>query len=539
LIEISGLPRLVGSDSADRSASGAARLARRALRLLIDRRVILTAVCALGLILRLRDLGQRSLWFDELTSVGIAAQPLPAFLVALSSEANMALYYWGLFLWLRLVGVGADETLLRLPSVLLGALAVGLIYALGRRLHSARAGLAAAFLLAVNGFHVALSQEARGYAALASLTILSYFCLDRALERGRRRDWELWAVFSALAFYCHMYTVFVIGAQGLFVLSCRSRRALTGLALGLLLLALLLLPTVPFFILQPIGTTLYHLRPPNSGHALSALIDLSGGTPGALVLYTLLAGLGVLRESAGLRQSNYRNVLLLTWLLVPFALGYAISQIYPMFMSRYLLGALPAAALLAGVGLARCPRPVMLTVLALTTWFSLQTLPSQVASTKGEPWREAVSFTLANARRGDGWIFISKWAQHGFERYGGWDWGRNSAAPYRDILEPFDWSQTRNPGDYRGLQSVDALAPFAARHRRIWLIQIHNRNRALGSDAAEPVRLSLAGSGYIATKYEFEKITILRYERSTRRKRLERQRSPDPAEQPAWSSRPA
>ena len=73
----------------------------------------------------------------------------------------MTLYYWFLFGWLRLVGLDASEALIRLPSAMLGATAVLLVYLLGRRLHSPTAGLGAAALLSLNGYHILMSQEAR------------------------------------------------------------------------------------------------------------------------------------------------------------------------------------------------------------------------------------------------------------------------------------------------------------------------------------------------------------------------------------------
>ena len=131
----------------------------------------------------------------------------------------MTVYYWVLFVWLRLVGFGASEAMIRLPSAVAGTVAIPLIYLLGQRLHSKRAGLAAAALLAVNSFHVLLSQEARAYALLSCFTILSFLMLDRSLESGRKRDWALHAVASTLAFYCHFYTAFTLVGQGVFVLS--------------------------------------------------------------------------------------------------------------------------------------------------------------------------------------------------------------------------------------------------------------------------------------------------------------------------------
>src|SRR5688572_27205092 len=161
-------------------------------------RLVLAALFVFALGIRCWNLGQRSFWLDELTFVSVAALDLADFLRALTLEANGSLYLWALFGWLRAVGFSADEALIRLLSALLGAAAVPLTYLVGRRLHSPRAGLAAALLLATHGFHIALAQEVRSYPLYSTLVVLSYLTLYRALERNRHRDWALHGLIAAL-----------------------------------------------------------------------------------------------------------------------------------------------------------------------------------------------------------------------------------------------------------------------------------------------------------------------------------------------------
>jgi hypothetical protein len=83
------------------------------------------------------------------------------------------------------------------------------------------------------------SQEARAYALFALLTALSLLYFVRALDRGTRRDFVLWGVFSALALATHYFAAFPIAAEALWLLYSRRRETVPGLAIvaavGLLL----------------------------------------------------------------------------------------------------------------------------------------------------------------------------------------------------------------------------------------------------------------------------------------------------------------
>ena len=75
---------------------------------------------------------------------------------------------------------------LRLPSVLLGAASVPVVYALGALTVGRRAGLVAAVVMAVAPFSLFYGTEARAYSALMFFTAASTLAFVAALDSRRR-----------------------------------------------------------------------------------------------------------------------------------------------------------------------------------------------------------------------------------------------------------------------------------------------------------------------------------------------------------------
>lgn len=122
----------------------------------------LLALILLALALRAMRLSFQPLWWDEGYSVWFAHQPLVEMIRLTALDIHPPLYYALLAGWSRLPGF--TPVPLRLFSVAVGVLAIPFIYLAGRWLAGPRSGLLAAFLLAINPFHVFYSQEVRMYA---------------------------------------------------------------------------------------------------------------------------------------------------------------------------------------------------------------------------------------------------------------------------------------------------------------------------------------------------------------------------------------
>jgi mannosyltransferase len=202
-------------------------------------RTMLAGIVALAAALRFATLDVQSYWFDEATTVHLLRMDLGDMLRAIpNSESTPPLYYVVAWFWTKLFGTG--EVGLRSLSALAGTATVPIVYAIGARMVTARAGLVAALLVAANPLLVWYSQEARAYALLVLFSSLTLLVLPRALEPGARRTLAAWAVFGALAVATHYFAVFLLAPQAVWLLCRHGRRALAPLAaVGVVGLALL------------------------------------------------------------------------------------------------------------------------------------------------------------------------------------------------------------------------------------------------------------------------------------------------------------
>ena len=175
-------------------------------------RLFVGLVTLVAAILRFHALTTKSFWLDEGISVEIARLPWSQFLFVLRHrEANMALYYLLLRFWLMM---GSTEGFIRGLSVLFSVATVPLLYALGTRLFGRATGLLAAWLLAINAYHIRYAQEARGYALVVFFSVLAGWLLVRNLQEPSAAHWRTYAAACALAAYSHFFGALVVIAHG-------------------------------------------------------------------------------------------------------------------------------------------------------------------------------------------------------------------------------------------------------------------------------------------------------------------------------------
>jgi len=90
-----------------------------------------------------------------------------------------------------------SETALRLPAFLLGLLCVIAVAWMLRELGFARAGIVAAFLLAIHPWFLRYASEARGYSLIMLAMLLLIIFARRAILSGA---WKWWSAFAAVEF---------------------------------------------------------------------------------------------------------------------------------------------------------------------------------------------------------------------------------------------------------------------------------------------------------------------------------------------------
>jgi mannosyltransferase len=178
--------------------------------------LLLALVILLAGGLRLYEIDRESLWLDEADTYW-KSRTSPADIVKMViKDVHPPLYFLLIHYWVRILG--DSDGALRLFSAVFGILAIPIVFQIGRLLFNERFGLVAALFLAVSGFHIQYSQEARSYALYFFLTSLSiYFVL-----LGHRRTQYAWIGYTlstVLLLYTHNTAVLVVIAVMLFYLT--------------------------------------------------------------------------------------------------------------------------------------------------------------------------------------------------------------------------------------------------------------------------------------------------------------------------------
>jgi mannosyltransferase len=337
---------------------------------LLGTTALLLLIVGLALGLRLHRSEAQSLWYDEGFSVYLARMDLGEITARTAADIQPPLYYYLLHIWINVLG--DSEASLRSLSALFGAISVGLIYALGRRLLGLGPALLAALLLAVSPLHVWYGQEARMYTLLVAETLLSSWCLLEASRTEvsptttRLLWWSGFVVASVAALYTHYFALFVLAFQGVYwlltTLSRRRRRrgaVLPGLAAGALIAAAYA-PWLPYLFSRYASDLSYwtgRLKLDEvvldiglsyvGGESMAEAVAISLGIVlAALTLVCLLAM--IVDEGSLMRAVPF----LLLYLLVPTALILVVAYDSPKFNARYAIVSSPAWLLLLAGGLA-------------------------------------------------------------------------------------------------------------------------------------------------------------------------------------------
>ena len=322
--------------------------------------IALLAIMLLGAVLRFYGLGFQSLWGGELASWDLGGRDTISRVVGDGSQPPLYFLILHITRWF----FGDSEWALRLPSAMAGWLCIPAIYLLGKKLYSEREGIMAALLIAVLWPTVYYSQEARPYAMLILLSILtSYFWWDlmQGLRYHRdlpRREAVCYVVCAVLCAYTHYFGVLLVLLQA----AALAALALDGLRKVALLYAPLALAYLPWLIGMtnqignggPVGgeqPTLEAL--PDYFMFLfgrSALLAIGAWT---LLCFLLLRGWDDLRprrKGAGVPPGS----LLAAWAVGPFVFAYAYSQAFAgVLTNENLLISLPAIYLLVARAVTR------------------------------------------------------------------------------------------------------------------------------------------------------------------------------------------
>ena len=432
-----------------------------------------------------------SLWGDEVFSVDLAATPWPVFWQFVSAhEANMVLYHLLLRGWLGLVallGVPADEFIVRVPSIVFGAAAVVTVYALGRRWCGRAVGLVAAVLLMLNQLQLIAAREARSYSLEVLLVCLGWYALLAALSSGRhpRRWWLAFALAMTLALYAHLFSSLVVAAQALAVAllvvlptewRVHARRSLRLAIASFAAIGVAALPLAVY--------TLRHgpTNPQIGPAGIADLARLAWNVAGHDVVFGILLGGAIaiaIRLIVGQLRTGHQvgaiPITLASWLCVPVVLSFAATQRFlnlHLFAWGYLVVVIPALCLLAAIGVVAVRHQLLRVAFTVALVIGAVIATPEYSAAPSQDFRAASSWIAERYLVGDGLVATSWSSALGVTYYS--RLGPLSQDLVAGFPAPWSWS-----GGGAIPIAMPAVERYVGQHPRVFLI-----DSLLSGDAA-------------------------------------------------------
>ena len=485
-------------------------------------------------VIRFLYLAGKPFWFDEGFSVEVARIRWSDFLHLLWwREANMALYYFLLRIWLHF---GQGPFFIRSLSVLMAAATLPAIYWLARLLYDRRVALIAAALFTFNAYNVRYAQEARSYALFLLLATLSSGFLISFLRQPRRRNWLGYVLVSILAVYAHFYALLLVVVQWLAVRwlgninqspdessprPAQLRRA--WIAIGLAVLPLLI------FVAKTGAGPIRWIPRPGLRGVLEFYEHLAGGNNWVLlVIYTAACVGAVLPlrkqlftggQSRETCWETWRAQFLVIWLFFPVALTILLSFARPVFLGRYMIFCLPALLILVAAGLARLRKSWMLGA-ALTgilllclqgTFFVYR----QDFDNERDASGAATSFILDHSQAGDAIVFHIAATRIAYEFVRSLRSGESTASPRfhgPEILFPYH-GERLDYRDFTGKPTAELLRGAGASHPRVWVMLMNNGTEEKPDPTTAMLTKVLPESFPKLLRWRFTKVEVRLYSR--------------------------
>jgi len=447
-----------------------------------------------GLLLRLLLLGSKGLWLDEVRSIQVAQAGLSQWVAGTVEAYHPPLYYVLLAPWLQIV---ETPFLLRLPSALLGALAIPLTSELASRVFDRESARVSTWLVALSPLLVWYSQELRSYTALVVVSLAALLLVARLLGSAGLGSWAALSLWLTAGLYLHYDAVLMLPIQALFVvgLLASSRARPKGALLWLLAWAAALVAYLPW-IRSPAMARFLGLLARDASY-VAPLVARVVGFRSALWFPFLATG-GVLGVSSALGVLwafvRHHSARVLRWRSLPRVQSLSVL----VFLVFLALSVLPRAytvkrhilvgwvPLLVGFGWLWSGGTSQRTWRTLVFGLSLVASLVNVVVVPKTQWREAVSYVLSEARLGDVVALSPAYMRGPFDYY---------AQGHLPLVA------------YGGGDAAGSLAELTPSYERVWYVY-HTAD--VGRDQAAIGHWLTENAGFVS-RTRFYRVDVLLY----------------------------
>lgn len=312
-------------------------------------RITCNGILLVAFALTLVGLTSESLWGDEVWSLWAVRDGWMELGRRVAGDVHPPLYFLLLRGWT--IVAGESSYAVRFLSACIGLVGLAITYTVGKRLFDHWTSLIAMLWLGSNGLWLYYGREVRMYSLLLCLAALSLWWYWRWLQQPHRLGNLLGlAISNAALLYTHYAGGFLLVSQLVHCAFTHPRQWRRAIFVGTLTI-LLYLPWLPFFLQQivarPGGLANQPTAPTNWATTVWLLQALTGGV-GLLLLVPYIIGKGW--HLIYHRKST--TLLLGLWVLLSPLLMLGLNAWGVAFYEvRYIIGVLPALALLVGYGI--------------------------------------------------------------------------------------------------------------------------------------------------------------------------------------------
>lgn len=424
-------------------------------------------VLIISLFLRVYDLGNIQIWFDEGQSIWISSLTnIPEILKELVICGQQPLHYMLLHFWINCFG--KSEFSVRFLSVIFGILAILMSYKVSKLIFDGPTGILCAFLIGLSTFHISYSQEARAYMLTLFLSLLSIYFFIRLLENNNIKILTGFIISNALLIYSHLSGTPIILAQNIYIFTQYffNKNLKFNIKTWLISQGLILILFLPWIIItmtyyKEKSASLFFWAPPFSLDGVIKTFISFSGSEHLLLIFVILFFLNI--KTLILKKDNY--YLLFLWLLMPFINLLAISEIFfPIYHKKYVLIALISFYILVSKGLMNTSSTVRIIILTVIVALSLNNLKNYYSTPKKYQWKEVVSFIEEHATSEDLIVFnAARCKKYNFDYYS----RRNDLNKVGFPIVPYE---EELPVEETNIKPLEKLIH---NYKKVWVIKSH------------------------------------------------------------------
>lgn len=298
-------------------------------------------------------LSYHSLGGDEIFSVYHAQMDVVSIAKLLSKGNNPPLYEIILHFWVQLFGISPFSV--RFPSLIFSSVTAVFIFLIGSKFFNIRIALSASVFFVFSNYHIFFAHEARTYALLGMLSVVSMYVFMDISSRFTSSDksektpvplhyFLLLSFINVCLIYAHYFGFFILAIQmGIWFFSSpffKSNRK--SIFIYLLVIIALYLPNLSVLITRFTASSGESwVQAPDGIKSLYYMLWLFSNQPILTVIILLIGVIAFIRFvsiKARLSILSASSILVL-WFVFIFFFMFVVSFKIPVFLDRYLMPA--------------------------------------------------------------------------------------------------------------------------------------------------------------------------------------------------------